>query len=57
MKPTSTVVEAARECPLLTKAHALAAFVGGGRPVTAKAVHMRPALRGTHWSCWRAAMA
>ena len=37
MKPTSTVVEAARACPLLTRAHALAAFVGAGRPVTAKA--------------------
>jgi hypothetical protein len=41
MKPTSTVVEAARACPLLTRAHAVAAFVGAGRLVTAKAVLRR----------------
>jgi hypothetical protein len=38
MTPTPTVVEAARACPLLTRARALAAFVNAGRPVTAKAV-------------------
>jgi hypothetical protein len=42
MKPTpTTVVEAARACPLLTRARAVAAFVDAGRPVTAKAVLRR----------------
>ncbi len=41
MTPTPTVVEAARACPLLTRARALATFVGAGRPVTAKAVLRR----------------
>jgi hypothetical protein len=41
MTPAPTVVEAARECPLLTRARAVAAFVGAGRPVTAKAVLRR----------------
>jgi hypothetical protein len=41
VKPTPTVVEAARECPLLTRARAVATFVGAGRPVTGKAVLRR----------------
>ena len=41
MRSTPTVVEAARECALLARARAVAAFVGGGRPVTAKAVLRR----------------
>jgi len=41
MTPTPTVVEAARECPLLTRARAVATFVGAGLPVTAKAVLRR----------------
>ena len=41
MTPTPTVVEAARACPLLTRARAVAAFVDAGRPVTAKAVLRR----------------
>ena len=38
---TSTVVVAAHGCVLLTRARAVAAFVGRGRPVTAKAVLRR----------------
>ena len=41
MTPAQTVVEAAHDCPLLTRARAVAAFVGAGRPVTAKAVLRR----------------
>jgi len=41
VRSTPTVVEAARECALLARARAVAAFVGGGRPVTAKAVLRR----------------
>jgi hypothetical protein len=41
MTPAPAVVEAARECPLLARARAVAAFVGAGRPVTAKAVLSR----------------
>jgi hypothetical protein len=41
MKPTPAVVEVARACPLLTRARAVATFVGAGRPVTAKAVLRR----------------
>jgi len=40
-RPTSTVADAARDCALLTRARAVAAFVGPGRPVTAKAVLRR----------------
>lgn len=39
--PTPAVVDAARGCLLLTRAHAVAAFVDAGRPVTAKAVLRR----------------
>jgi len=39
--PTSLVVDAARDCVLLTRARAVAGFVGPGRPVTAKAVLRR----------------
>ncbi len=41
MTPAQTVVAAAHDCPLLARARALAAFVGTGRPVTAKAVLRR----------------
>ena len=45
MTPTPTGVEAARACPLLTRARAVATFVGAGRPVTAKAVLRRADIR------------
>ena len=38
---TGIVAEAARNCVLMTRARALAAFVGDGRPVTTKAVLRR----------------
>ena len=41
MAPSLTVLEAARACPLLRRARAVAAFVDTGRPVTAKAVLRR----------------
>ena len=38
---TRTVTEAARDCLLMTRARALAVFLGDGKPVTAKAVLRR----------------
>jgi Plasmid pRiA4b ORF-3-like protein len=41
-RPAAAVVDAAYDCQLLTRARAVAVFVGTGRPVTAKAVLRRP---------------